>query len=296
MPPIPRSARTAPTSDGGIPLPDPRVNAWRADLADIALRGRVDAPRYAAPVAHRLTAPAPHTMRLSPAADAVAVSELLPGERFDVIDIAGGWAWGFSATDHYVGYVEADVLGEGALAAAHRVAVPLALAFAAPDIKTPVRRLLPLNAPVAAQPAGEKFLRTAEGDYVHRRHLADVGCVADDPVAVAMSFAGTPYRWGGRTRLGIDCSGLVQTALHACGIACPRDSDMQALTLGDAADGELRRGDIVFFPGHVGIMVDGKQLLHANAFHMSTLVESLADVVARLAPDHAEPVTAVRRL
>jgi cell wall-associated NlpC family hydrolase len=236
-------------------------------------------------------------MRLAPERGAVAVSELLPGQRFDVVHRDNGWAWGFSAHDHYVGYMEADALSTDAPARTHRISAPTALAFSRPDIKSEALYALPLNAEIAAEDFDEKFYRTTRGMFVHKRHAAPVGEYDADPVAVAEMFVGTPYRWGGRTRKGIDCSGLVQIALGACGFAAPRDTDLQAGALGrPVEDGSYARGDLVFFPGHVGIMVDGERLLHANAHFMTTLVEPLEDVVARLRPTCDEPVTAVKRL
>ena len=276
------------------PSPDPRINAWRADLADTLLDGIVDVPRFVVPVRHRLTTQqAP--IRKAPEADAVAVSELLLGEAFDVLDVSGGVAWGYSVHDHYVGYVDAAALAEGAEALTHRIAAPTALVFAKSDIKSTVIGALPMGALTSATAHDEKFV-SAAGGYVHRRHIAAIDEYAADPVAVAELFLGTPYKWGGRTRGGLDCSGLVQIALGACGIACPRDSDMQAALGREVEDRRYRRGDLVFFPGHVGFMFDETRLLHANAFFMSTVIEPLADVIGRLLPQYDQPVTAVRRL
>lgn len=291
MAPVPRSARTAPTSE----RPDPRTHAWREDLADIALKGTVDAPRYAVPVRHRLTGGAA-AIRLAPAPDAVAVSELLAGEAFDVLDVADGVAWGYSVHDHYVGYVDADALAADLPQPTHRVSAPTALIFSKPDIKSTVLGTLPMTALVAADDHDAKFMALATGGYVHKRHILTIETLAAEPVSVAEMFLGAPYKWGGRTRVGLDCSGLVQVALGACGIACPRDSDMQAGLGAEVADRRYRRGDLVFFPGHVGFMFDEARLLHANAFFMSTVIEPLADVVGRLLPQYDAPVTAVRRL
>ncbi len=290
MPNAATNAKIAHTSEH----PDPRTHAWRSDLADIALKGIVDAPRFAAPVRHRLSA-AQAPIRKAPEADAVAVSELISGEAFDVLDVAEGVAWGYSVHDHYVGYVDAALLSADTAAPTHRITAPSALIFTKPDIKSTVLGALPMGALTRAAAHDEKFVAAA-GGYVHRRHIADVDDTAADPVAIAALFLGTPYKWGGRTREGLDCSGIVQVALAACGIAAPRDSDMQAALGAEVEDRRYRRGDLVFFPGHVGFMFDETRLLHANAFFMSTVIEPLADVVGRLLPQYDEPVTAVRRL
>ena len=252
------------------------------------------APHYARAEACRVVADAV-TVRANPAQDARAISQLVHGEGFDMVDKAGGWAWGRCLHDDYVGYVRADALGP-VHTPTHRVTAPLALVFANPDIKAPVIKALPIGAQVAGQDEGN-FLRIDEG-YVHQRHAAGLDALESDPVAVAERLIGAPYRWGGRGGGGIDCSGLVQRALELAGIAAPRDSDMQREQLGEhlPEDAPLRRGDLIFFPGHVGFMLDEAQLLHANAYWMSTVIEPLADVVDRLKPDHAQPITARKRI
>ncbi|MGB7404503.1 MAG: C40 family peptidase [Pacificimonas sp.] len=262
----------------------------------------MEARRFERPQPHRLDGLHAEMMRDAPIRSATAVSELLPGERFDVVDIAEGWAWGFSAHDHYVGYVDAANLVTDAPARTHRINAPTALCFSRPDIKSDVAHLLPMAAEIAAETYDDEFLRLGNGTFVHHRHAKAFDVREDDPVRVAQAFRGTPYRWGGRRRAGIDCSGLIQMALGACGVTAPRDSDMQAAELGQPLDigpwenESLKRGDLVFFPGHVGIMVDADRLLHANAHWMTTLVEPLGDVVDRLTPAHAEPITTIRRL
>ncbi len=268
------------------------MNAVRRDIADVALAADVFAPHYAKPLIHGCAiASAP--LLAGPSAAARAVSELLLGEGFAVVDVGSGWAWGYGLHDHYVGYLPLASLGTP-LAATHRVAASAALVFAEADIKTPVVTRLPMGARVSGEAAGN-FVAAA-GGFVHRRHLCPIDAVEADFVAVAERLLGAPYRWGGRGGDGVDCSGLVQLALSFAGIAAPRDSDQQqAIGAPLTEDEPLRRGDLVFFPGHVGIMADDTCLLHANAHWMATVREPLADVIARLLPAHGQPVTARRR-
>jgi len=285
--------RTARLRGPSLPL-DRRIHAVREDLADIALADRVVAPHFAAAVETSVAA-ASAVLRGRPDAGAPATSELLFGEAFRVFEYGGRWAWGQAAHDGYVGYVEATALTQHAPAPTHRIAAPQGLVFADADIKSPVLRTLPLGARVAVAASAGRFHALAGGGFVHDCHIGPLAPLGGDPVAVAMSFIGTPYRWGGRTRAGIDCSGLVQQALMACGIACPRDSDQQREGLGTRVDpADVRRGDLVYFPGHVGIMADATNLLHANAHWMATVIEPLADVVARVTAE--TPILAVKRL
>ncbi len=233
-------------------------------------------------------------LRARPSTSAPAVSQIVQGEGFALLDQAGGWAWGYSLHDHYVGYVSAAALGP-ITAPTHRVTAPAALIFAHPDIKSPCLGTLPLGACVAGD-EGDGYLRTADG-YLHARHVAPLGAIVD-PVTAAEGMVGLPYLWGGRGADGLDCSGLVQRALEMGGISAPRDSDQQRETVGKFLpdDAALQRGDLVFFPGHVGIMVDADRIVHANAHWMRTVIEPLADVVARLTSAYPQPIIARRRI
>jgi hypothetical protein len=270
-------------------MSDPRVTLAREDVADVALEGVVRAERFieTAPYLCRLPAAA---IRAAPDAAAEQLDQLLFGERFAVLWTGRGWGLGQAARDGYVGYVRIADLAQGALEATHRVSVLRAYAFSGPDIKSAPVGLYSLNALVAVEAQEGRFLKAVGSGWFAREQLSEIGVFAGDPAAVALSFLGAPYQWGGRESLGLDCSGLVQQALYACGQACPRDSDMQA-ALGQAVErGALRRGDLVFWKGHVGMMLDGERLLHANAFHMQVQVEPLAQAIARI----GEP-TAYRR-
>ncbi len=279
---------------GPRPQLDPRRFIARDGLVEIALADRVAAARYVAPWRQRCRV-AGVAMRDRPEAAAPAVSELLFGEVFDLFDVAGDWALGRSCHDDYVGWVPVTALRDGDAAAEHRVTARGAPVFESADIKSPVRMLLPFGAPLAGEMQGS-FLALADGGHVHGRHVAALA--RREPVAVARQFLGAPYLWGGRTPAGVDCSGLVQAALAACGMPCPRDSDQQRAAIGTAvAFNERAAGDIVFFPGHVGLLACRDTLLHANAWWMTTLIEPLADVIARLhATGVEQPVLAVKRL
>lgn len=271
---------------------DPRTHAVRKDVADIALADRVFAPHYAKPLPHGCLAAAV-AMRAAPSPGATAVSELLRGEGFAVVDASGDWAWGYSLHDGYVGYVPVDAIGP-LTTPTHIVSSPAALVFETSSIKAPVVERLPMGARLAVTARDGAFHRI-EGGFVHDRHLAPLDRTETDPVAVAARLTGVPYRWGGRSGDGIDCSGLVQLALAFAGHPAPRDSDQQQ-GLGRAiAEGDpLRRGDLVFLPGHVGLMADDTHLLHANAFWMRVVTEPLTDVVAR--QPEGQDITALRRI
>jgi cell wall-associated NlpC family hydrolase len=274
---------------------DPRLTLARPDLASEALEGLVRAERFAPTIAMRLVVPAA-AVRAAASVDAEQVDQLLFGERFDILDTEDGFAWGQAARDGYVGWVEAAALSRRPLEATHRVTALRTFSFLEPSIKAPSRGPFSLNALVTAVETQGALTQVEGGGWVPTAHLAPVGAAFEDPADVAERFLGTPYLWGGRDSIGIDCSGLVQQALYAGGRACPRDTDLQA-NLGTAiGPAELMRGDLVFWRGHVGMMVDSRRLLHANAHHMGVAIEPLAEAVERVSRNGGGEPTAYRRL
>ena len=206
-------------------------------------------------------------------------SELLFGEGFTVFDRVGGWAWGQGHSDSYVGWVASGALAPHDGKHCDRVTAPQGLLFEAPALKAPVRAVVPCGAFVELGDTDGDYRAAGEGAWIHHRHVAPPHGF---PVDTAHAFLGTPYRWGGRTRAGIDCSGLVQAALGAHGIVCPRDTDQQQAAFAPIDPTQRARGDLFFVPGHVAMFVDATTLLHANAWWMSTVVEPLEAVLNRL--------------
>ena len=253
---------------------DPRLTAARADIAAKELEGKVKATRYVEGCAYEVFEPqAP--LRGEPAPDAPLATEALKGERVVIYDInAEGWAWGQLVTDGYVGWLPANALAPVGPSPSHKVSALRTLAFPGRSIKLPPVEALPLGARLAVVGIEDRMAVTATGSYVPAAHLAPLGVDEPDFVAVAERFLGAPYLWGGKTLLGLDCSGLVQVALSACGVACPRDSDMQEEALGTPADAsDLQRGDLIFWKGHVAIVRDRDTLVHANTFHLAVAIE-----------------------
>jgi cell wall-associated NlpC family hydrolase len=282
------------------PALDRRRNAYRTDLADSRLEGKVGAARFVDGNPGQVIYPSV-PLRKTPDVTHGLETEALYGEAVTVFDEAEGWAWVQLARDRYVGYLPANALRPAPFSApTHRVQSLGTFVYAAPDIKSPPLMHLPMNALLSITGVDERFSELQQGGFVVARHIATLDRPARDFVEIAERFIGTPYLWGGCTRIGIDCSGLVQTSLLAANIAAPRDSDMQQAELGiDVAVSEdldeLQRGDLVFWRGHVGIMADSVMMVHANAHHMIVVVEPLPEAAARIAKTGG-PVTAIKRL
>lgn len=288
----------------GAPL-DRRIHAYRRDLADIRLKGLVDAERFVEGRPMRI-ASASTPIRRAARPDGDIDSEALHGEMVLVFEeSAEGWAFIQLETDGYVGYVSSDALGPAEPAPTHRVTALRSFIYAEPDLRRPPQgflsfgALLVLGGEAVTRGTPYRLLPHGVGAIV-AAHVAPLGeALAHDFVAVAERFIETPYLWGGRSSLGLDCSALVQLSLAAAGIKAPRDSDQQAASLGDALPdglhGERRRGDLVFWPGHVGILADEATLLHASGYQLEVVAEPLDEAVERIARLAGLP-TVVRRI
>lgn len=277
---------------------DPLLHPYRVDIAAAHLEGQVETARFVEPQRMQVSeASAP--VHAEPRFDSEMISEALHGEHVDTYEDNEGWAWGQLCADGYVGYLPARALTGNVTAPTHRVCVARTFTYWMPDIKSAPAGSLTLNARISIAEEEQEFYRTQQGAFVFKSHIAALETTAADFVSVAEGLLGAPYLWGGKSIGGIDCSGLVQVACEAAGIAAPRDSYMQRETLGaplhstDPAD--LKRGDIIFWKGHVGIMADPVTLLHATAHTMLTITEPVDQAIRRIA-DGGAPVLQVNRL
>ena len=242
-------------------------------------------------------------VRREPRDDAMQDTQLLPGEVFLVEREVDGWGQGRTALDDYPGWVDMAALSAPVLIATHQVKALRTYVFSEPNLKSAPVCLASLNAQIAGGKRSGKFIEAQRMGWVFEGHLRAVGDPAEpDWVAVAERFIGAPYQWGGKESLGLDCSGLIQASLQAADIFCPRDSGPQEkwakenwtpVEAGEGFSG-LERGDLIFWPGHIGVMTDAETLLHSNGFHMAVAAEPLARAAKRIEYHHA-PMSGIYR-
>jgi cell wall-associated NlpC family hydrolase len=280
-------------------MDDPRLTPARGDLAAKYLEGKISAARFVEGEVFEISeAIAP--LREHPSSDAMLLTQALKGERVTIYDRNGeGFAWGQLNSDGYVGWLPDRALTKPAAAPTHRVTALRTFAFPGPSIKLPPVDTLVMGSVIAVVREDGAFVVTREGWYLPRQLVGGLDRHEEDFVAVAERFVGTPYLWGGKSSLGIDCSGLVQVSLNAAGTGCPRDSDMQQGGLGrelsPAEAKKLRRGDLIFWNGHVAIVRDADTIVHANAHHMATVIENTRGAIARIKAAGSE-IAAIKRL
>lgn len=271
---------------------DRRLHAFRSDIADETLRGRVEAASFVRGEPARIAVP---VAQLRPAPDLARGidTELLLGETVRVFDRAGGFAWVQADQDGYVGYLPETMLG-ALQEPTHRIVVQRTFLYPEPELRKPPVAALSMGSRITVidetEIRGTRYFLLATGEAVIARHCLPIGePMGDDYVAVAGKFIETPYLWGGRSGFGLDCSALVQLSLMMVGKSAPRDSDMQASIGSAVTREELRRGDLVFWRGHVGIMENEETLLHASGHTMSVAREGFEEAVKRIGWLYEQP-------
>lgn len=277
---------------------DPRRHVYREDMAAVSLRDKVKAPRYVQGELRQVVA-ASAPVRVVPRFDAPLTTEALVGELVTIYAVEHGWGWVQLAADNYVGYLPIDTVSTIIEEPTHWVTSRATFVYPAPDLKRPPIMRLSCNARITVVGREGRFLKSSRGGFVFGGHLSPVAEVGKDFVRLAERLVGTPYLWGGRTSNGVDCSGLVQLSLEGTGMACPRDSDMQEAEVGqtvpDRTVDRLKRGDLVFWRGHVAIAQSAEWLIHASGHQMEVVVEPVRRAVERIATTHGD-VTSVRRI
>ena len=278
---------------------DRRLHAYRADLAETGLEGRVEALRFVAGTPARVAVP---VIGLRPEPDLARGidTELLLGEDVTVFDRANGWCWVKAASDGYVGYLPEAALTEAQAAPTHIVTVQRTFLYPEAELRKPYKTVLSIGSRVRivgeAETRGNRYAMLEDGTAIFAKHVQPIGAgEGGDYVDIATRFLETPYLWGGRSGLGIDCSGLIQLSMLMTGRSAPRDTDMQSASLGAPVDrSDLRRGDLVFWKGHVAVLEDPETIVHANGHTMTVARENFEDAIKRIGWLYEQP-TGYRR-
>ena len=269
---------------------DRRLAPFSGHVAHVSLKDIVRAERFTEGEAMQVAVPLADLLGTPGGA---RDRQLLMGDAFLVIDRHDGHAFGRAGKDGYCGWLAEAALGP-LTRPTHVVAVPATHLYPEPRVQARELAALSFGARVTVIGEARNFLETTAG-WCPAMHLRPVDEPFGDPVEVARLFFGTPYLWGGNSRAGIDCSGLAQAALLACGIACPGDSDLQQGIGTEVAEGDLRRGDLLFWKGHVALAVDARRMIHATGYVMGVIEEEIAAAVERIAAEGGGPVIARRR-
>ena len=272
---------------------DPRLTPANEIVACSTLKGKIKHANFVEAKNYQVNVP---FVDLLGSPDGKRNRQLIYGSKVKYFSAAKGWAFIQNTYDNYVGYVpESTIASE--TQKTHIVTAPLAHVFMEPNIKSKNIEILPLAARVSGEMIGNGFLETELG-WISVSQLKRKTELSKDPVEVSKLLQNAPYLWGGNTTLGIDCSGLIQISLLLCGIDCPGDSDQQMNTLGQNIDigSPRKKGDIIFWKGHVAWALNERQILHANAYHMATVIEEANEAIERIKKQDNNSVIAHKRL
>jgi len=288
---------------------DRRLNAYRSDLADERLKGKVQAQKFTRGEKGRIIAPVADLYNAPPLETKIragAASQLLYGAEITVFNCQSGWAWVQAQADSYVGYIKETALVKesgGMIAPTHRVAAPRTFLYCEADLRCAPTTVLSMGSILSiageTDTRGARYALLPSGEAIIAGHIQPLETCAEDYVSIAENLLNTPYLWGGASAFGIDCSGLVQLSLSMTGQQVPRDSDCQAAALGTVLDisdiSALRRGDLIFWRGHVAIMLDESRIIHANGHKMAVSIEPLEQAIERIAENGGGRPIAFRR-
>lgn len=273
---------------------DKKLNPYRDDIAAIKLKGEVIAQEFREPVKYQITSPRAK-LSIKPENNAEQETEILYGEIFEVYEIKDGFAWGQATLDNYVGYVEAKHLSDNIFEPKYKIKAQVTHAFEMPRVQAKINATLSINSFVNITDKTENGYIYCEGlGYIYGDHICPIDEYYKDPIETAERFLELPYTWGGKSGMGVDCSGLVQSAFSACGIFYPRDAYMQEKIGTEISFGNQEKADLVFWKGHVAICIDKDTIIHANAHHMKTAIEPL-EVAIKRTEAKGIPVTSIKR-